>query len=114
MSEQDNAHTQRSGGHRRHMGTATADPSYLPLTPQEQARERAYARERMQHGNVREQAGAPAHSLRHSDRYLQTPKPGHSIFTSQRQRRARRARTMIAVVALLAIALALVWFFFLR
>lgn len=114
MSEQDNAHTQRSGGHRRHMGTATADPSYLPLTPQEQVRERAYARERLQHGRAPQQAGAPTHGLRHSDRYLQTPKPGHSIFTSRRERRARRTRATIAVVALLAIAIALVWFFFLR
>lgn len=117
MNEQDNSPSQRpaaGGGHRLHMGTACSDPSYLPLTPQEQARERAYAREQA----AREQRPARTadghRSLRHSERYLQTPKPGHAIFTSQRDRRARRAKLAIVAVAVAAIAIALVWFFVLR
>ncbi len=48
------------------------------------------------------------------DRYLQTPKPGKSIFTRQRARERRRARLLIVALLIVAVALALVWFFVLR
>lgn len=84
--------TEEARGGRRHMGVATSDPQYLPLTPQEQARERAMAREHQRSQNAGQQPDAPnaaprpAHpmqtiqpgthrSLQHSARYLSTPSP---------------------------------------
>ncbi len=85
---------------RRHMGTATSDPEYLPRT--EPGARRATAPE-----------GAPHASL-HYDRYLQTPKPGRSIFTSRHDRARRRTRLLL-IALLVAVIVALVaWFLFLR
>lgn len=121
--------TQRAG--RRHMGVASSDPQYLPLTPQEQARERALAREQQ-----RSQTSAapndpygtgprPAHpaqglqpcthrSLQHSERYLSTPKPGKTIFKSRYERQRRHTKSLLVAAALVAVAIGLVWFIFLR
>lgn len=96
----------RTSAPRKHMGVATSDPDYLPVT------------------DPRGQAGrpGPAHPISadaknhplHYDRYLELPKRGKSIFISRRERKQRRAHIAILVIALLAIILALVWFFFLR
>lgn len=121
--------TQHAG--RRHMGVATSDPQYLPLTPQEQARERALAREQQRHNVAAAQADAfgagprPAHpaqavqpgthrSLQHSDRYLSTPKPGKTIFKSRYEKQRRDTKTALLIALGLAVALCLIWFFFLR
>ncbi|WP_040363009.1 hypothetical protein [Collinsella tanakaei] len=118
-------------GGRRHMGVATSDPQYLPLTPQEQARERAMAREHQRSQNAGQQPDAhnaaprPAHpmqtiqpgthrSLQHSARYLSTPKPGKTIFKSRYEKQHRHAKAVLLAVLLLAAILGLVWFFFLR
>lgn len=99
---------------RLHMGTATSDPTYLPLTPQEQARERALERERIQQERAQhpQAAGGRYKGLQHSGRYLETPKHGHAIFTSKYERKRKRHKTAVAVLVLLA--LIAVWFFFLR
>ncbi|MDY2777231.1 MAG: hypothetical protein SOU51_02480 [Collinsella sp.] len=105
----------RPSGRRLHMGTATSDPSYLPLTPQEQARERALAREQARQERMSTAPGAEAHrGLKHSNRYLQTPKAGHTIFTSRRERRARRMKLAIALLAFLVLAAVLAYLLSLR
>lgn len=87
-----------SGGGRRHMGTATSDPQYLPQNGPAHPR--------------RSQPGDPSQHL-HYDRYLQTPTSKKTIFTA-RQERSRR-RTLLAVVLILIVAVVLfVWFVFLR
>lgn len=120
---------QRAG--RRHMGVATSDPQYLPLTPQEQARERALAREQQRSqvaGQQPDHRGAgprPAHpmqavqpgthrSLQHSERYLSTPKPGKTIFKSRYEKQRRHTKAILLATLILAIAIGLIWFFFLR
>ncbi len=84
---------------RRHMGTATSDPQYLPQNGPAHPR--------------RSQPGDPSQQHLHYDRYLQTPTSKKTIFTA-RQERSRR-RTLLAVVLILIVAVALlVWFLFLR
>ena len=103
----------RDGSSRRlHMGVATSDPQYLPVTEPRRAR-RAEA-------NAPEAPRRPAHprgekrAPLHYDRYLETPKPGKSIFSARHERARRRTRHLIAGIALIAVAIALIWFFFLR
>ena len=104
----DNAPARRGTGtapYRRHMGVATSDPQYLPTTGANASRPAPHA---------------PAHPVSehraplHYDRYLQTPKPGKTIFSSRHERVRRRTRAFIIAVLLVAIAIALVWFFVLR
>lgn len=123
------ADPQRTG--RRHMGVASSDPQYLPLTPQEQARERAIARDQQRAQNAGQQPDArnapprPAHpmqavqpgthrSLQHSARYLSTPKPGKTIFKSRYEKQRRHTKAVLLAVLALAIILGVVWYFFLR
>lgn len=123
--------TEEARGGGRHMGVATSDPQYLPLTPQEQARERAMARERQRSQNAGQQPDAhnaaprPAHpmqtiqpgthrSLQHSARYLSTPKPGKTIFKSRYEKRHRHAKAVLLAVLLIAAILGLIWYFFPR
>lgn len=107
---------QQRSGKRQHMGTATSDPEYLPQTDFQMRRDQrqnggegqmAPQRPRQEH------AGSPKQSL-HYERYLQTPKPGKSIFTSRQDRQRRRTHRVLAVLILLAVIVALVWFFVLR
>lgn len=81
---------------RKHMGTAVDDPEYLPQGPS---------------------AGGGAlapdgrRTITHSARYLQTPKAGKSIFTSQKERaRKRKQHMVLALVVLAVIAIAVVLF----
>lgn len=123
--------TETARGGRRHMGVATSDPQYLPLTPQEQASERAMAREHQRSQNAGQQPDAhnavprPAHpmqtiqpgthrSLQHSARYLSTPKPGKTIFKSRYEKQHRHAKAVLLAVLLIAAILGLVWYFFPR
>lgn len=96
---------------RRHMGTATSNPNYLPQT--------AYQRQRDQDPHARatpiRDAAAPRRSgTVDSGRYLQTPKRGRAIFTSPYTRQHRRMKRVLAALVSLAILLAIVWFAFLR
>ena len=91
--------------HRLHMGVATSDPQYLPATGQSAGRPAPHA---------------PAHPVSehraplHYDRYLETPKPRRAIFSTHRERSRRRTRAVILFLAVVALVLALVWFFILR
>lgn len=97
---------------RKHMGTASSDPEYLPQT--------AFQKERAADPNARQtpirDARAPQRSgtVRY-DRYLQTPKPGRAIFSNPQTRRRQRQHLAIIVVLFIAlVAVALVWFLVLR
>ena len=116
--------TEEARGGRRHMGVATSDPQYLPLTPQEQARERAMAREHQRSQNAGQQPDAhnpmqtiqpgTHRSLQHSARYLSTPKPGKTIFKSRYEKQHRHAKAVLLAALLIAAILGLVWYFFPR
>lgn len=91
---------------RRHMGTATSDPQYLPPT------EHAHGTRRQAPRDASAPNAAPRQEL-HYERYLESPKPGKSIFTA-RQQRSRRTRLMIALILLVIVLAALVWLLFFR
>lgn len=102
---------QRRGG-RRHMGTASSDPEYLPPA-------RVRGRDRAGEGGEGPAPGSTDSLNRrsgslHYDRYLQLPNSGKAIFTSRQNRRRRRTHVALGVLIVLSIALALVWYFFLR
>lgn len=95
----------------RDMGRATSNPEYMPpieVTGTAQA----------------PRPSGPAHPMSkptgknrpitHSDRYLQTPKPGRSIFTSQYDRRRARNKRLIIAAVIIVIVLAVVLRFVLR
>lgn len=84
---------EQASSHRRHMGTVGESPDYLASLAGNEGR----GQRRL-----------------HYERYLETPKPGKSIFTSHRARKQRRAHFIILLIALLAVILALVWYFILR
>lgn len=86
---------------RRHMGTATSDPTYLPPVTRGSGQGPTHPR-----SNQR----APLHY----DRYLQSPKPGKSIFTARQDRSRRRILHRLIALLVLAGVIAAVWFFFLR
>lgn len=95
-------------GTRRYMGTASSDPEYLPQTPGQE------------HGAGEIPPSSPIGSSSrraeplHYDRYLQLPNSGKAIFTSRQHRRRRRTHLALGVLIALSIALALLWYFFLR
>lgn len=113
---------------RKHMGTATSDPEYLPPTdsgghiPPNSSTLRVRQNEHAEggpasaHGPHRGRDLGPRrkHGEIKTGRYLSTPHGGKRIFTTQRDRQQRRMRHILAVLILAAIALALVWFFLLR
>lgn len=117
--------TEEARGGRRHMGVATSDPQYLPLTPQEQARERQRSQNAGQQPDAHNAAPRPAHpmqtiqpgthrSLQHSARYLSTPKPGKTIFKSRYEKRHRHTKAVLLAALLIAAILGLIWYFFPR
>lgn len=80
---------QQKSGH-RHMGVATSDPQYLDPVGR----------------NPRQSRPAPnATSQRGTNyaRYLQTPKPGKSIFIARRNKARRRIRIVLAAAAIIII-----------
>lgn len=86
---------EQARGGRKHMGTATSDPQYLSPTEYENSR-------RLSHSEgSRRSAGNGA---MHYERYLQTPKPGKSIFTSRRDRARKRNRRLIFVAVIVIVA----------
>ena len=90
---------------RRHMGTATSDPQYLP--PIEQTRD-----------GVRGPAHIPAppdqRAPLHYDRYIEKPKQGKTIFTSRYERSRRRTRAVLLVLLVIVVVALALWFIFLR
>lgn len=110
----------RPGRPRKHMGVASSDPEYLPQTgptghvPPSSPTLRIRANERgAAHGNQPLKSNGQPGQL-HYDRYLQQPKKGRSIFTSQQDRQRKRVQILLAALIVAAIALALFWFFVLR
>lgn len=93
---------------RRHMGTATSDPQYLPPTDRRGQRPASAA------GGAGPRGTGERRAQLHYERYLETPKPGKSIFTSRYERSRRRSARLVIVVLVLAVLVGLVWFFFLR
>lgn len=88
-------------GRRRHMGTAVSDPDYLSqLTGDMGANPGA--------------SGTGQHAITHSARYLQTPKPGKSIFTSQKARARQHTRRVVAALILLAVIVVAIVLFVVR
>ena len=90
---------------RKHMGVAVGDNDYLGSTGSLGTTGQFAANP----GDT----GAMKRQSLHYERYLETPKPGKTIFTSRR-RKQRRAYLAIAIIAILMLVLAIVWFFFLR
>lgn len=82
---------------RKNMGVATSDPDYLAEAP--------LSRTSSQAEPIKQRGPRPKQTLTNSARYLQTPKPGKSIFISSTERRRRATRKLI-LLALIAIALA--------
>lgn len=94
---------------RKHMGVATSDPQYLPPTGTSRRPGRPSPAQ-----SPRRQAPAPQQVRTQPDysRYLETQKPGKSIFTSRYERSRRRSFRMAAILLVIVlIVLALVWFF---
>lgn len=110
----------RTGRPRKHMGVASSDPEYLPQTeatgyvPPSSPTLRIRANERGSARTNQPLKGNAQPGQLHYDRYLQQPKKGRSIFTSQQDRQRRRVQILLAVLIVAAIALALFWFFVLR
>lgn len=116
------------GGQRKHMGTATSDPDYLTPTgfehngrqalnaymsaKHQQKRGAQPLNDSLKKAKGNGKTGKPGQL--HYDRYLSTPKPGRSIFISQHDRKRKHLKMLITVLVILIIALALVWFIFLR
>lgn len=103
-------------GRRRHMGVATSNPSYLPKTEMQMRLDaERMAAEPRQPAHRIQQPSDPnqPRALTNSSRYLQTPKPGRSIFTTQRDRERRKHKLVLALIAIVVVLL-IVWFFFLR
>lgn len=101
---------QRNG--RRHMGTATSDPEYLPQT---EFQKRQAADPNARATPIRDATAPRRSGTVNYDRYLQTPKQRKSIFTSRQARQHQmHVRMLAALLVILIIALALVWFFVLK
>lgn len=97
---------------RKHMGVATSDPTYLadaPLSKLSPQDEPLPAAER-----TRERGPRAKQTLTHSSRYLQTPKPGRSIFISREVRRKQRTRRAILALFVLIVIVLIVCFFILK
>ena len=83
-------------GSRKHMGTATSDPQYLSPTGYEKS-----GRFSPSVDGERDKG----RSAVHYERYMQTPKPGKSIFIS-RQERARKRNRRLILAAIIVVVLA--------
>lgn len=109
-----------SGRPRKHMGVATNDPDYLPPTGPAPGEGRAVPtgtahRSRPASYGAKTVARRPAgNTAPHYERFLQTPKKGRAIFTSQQARQRQRIKLLLAVLILATVVLAVVWLFFLR
>ncbi|MCI5784600.1 hypothetical protein ACTQY8_04630 [Collinsella bouchesdurhonensis] len=95
---------EQARGDRKHMGTATSDPQYLSPTGYEKSGH-------LSPNASRERDGGRA--TVHYERYLQTPKPGKSIFISRQERaRKRNRRLLLAAIIVVVVAILLKVFVF--
>ncbi len=106
LEEQEQGQRQRV-----HMGTATSNPSYLQET---EFQRQIDAQRRPAHPIAEKADASKPRALTNSSRYLQTPKPGRSIFVSERTRQQRRRKVQILAGVICIVAIVLVWFFFIR
>lgn len=111
MADLDTDHQARRAGNRtrRYMGRATDDPTYLPRANPNGDRSGSAKPFKGQ-----AEIAAQKQALNHYDRYLQSPTSKRAIFSSRYGRRNRLLKRVLGVLILLAIILALVWFFVLR
>lgn len=84
----------RSGANHKHMGVATSDPSYMPTA------EPAH------------RVGAAGPAPINYSRYLETPKPGKTIFAGRGRRKS--PKRFIPVVVVVVVAALIIWLLFLR
>lgn len=95
---------------RKHMGVATSDPTYLAEAPLSKADPHAEA-PTPQPIDRANRGPRPKQQLTHSARYLQTPKPGRSIFISSQAKRKRTIRrATVAGIILIVVVLVVVFF----
>lgn len=93
---------EQARGSRKHMGTATSDPQYLSPTGYEKG-----GRFSPSETGGRDKG----RSSMHYGRYLQTPKPGKSIFISRQERARKRNRRLILAAIIVVAAAALLKIF---
>ena len=86
---------EQARGSRKHMGTATSDPQYLSPTGYEK-------NGRFSPGDAGERT--KGRGAMHYERYLQTPKPGKSIFISRQERARKRNRRLILAAVIIVVA----------
>lgn len=97
---------------RKHMGVATSDPTYLAEAPlSKHGSEATPAPQPIDRAN---RGPRPKQTLTHSARYLQTPKPGRSIFISSQAKRKRSIRRATAAGLILIVVVVVVLLFILR
>ena len=102
---------QPGGGNRRHMGVATSDPQYLPVTEPEGRGGRPHTRPAIEPVHAPE---ATRHQGVDYSRYLSTPKRGKSIFISRYDRERIRTRRFLMLAAIVLVVALAVWFVVLR
>ncbi|QWT17755.1 hypothetical protein KPC83_00905 [Collinsella sp. zg1085] len=100
---------------RRHMGTASSDPDYLPSvnTDSTQSQEQRFDTHSARRPLTTKKSPAQRRTL-HFDRYLETPKPGKSIFTARQHRYDTLTKGILALLICVSTILFTLWFFFLR
>lgn len=97
---------------RKHMGVATSDPNYLADAPLSKL---TTDHEQPQEGERNTGRGPRGkQTLTHSARYLQTPKPGRSIFMSREMRRKQQTKRLAIALILLIVLVLIVCFFILK
>ena len=77
------------------MGTATSDPQYLSPT--------GYEKSGHLSPNVSKERDGGRAAV-HYERYLQTPKPGKSIFISRQERARKRNRRLLLAAIIVVVA----------
>lgn len=97
---------------RKRMGVATSDPTYLAEAPLSKLPKDGNQPKPADRGA--ERGPRAKQTLTHSARYLQTPKPGRSIFMSRQMRRKQQTRRMIFALGILLIMVLIVCFFVLK
>lgn len=97
---------------RKHMGVATSDPNYLADAPLSKQPSEPLDPQPTETHRPRGPRGKQ--TLTHSARYLQTPKPGRSIFMSRQMRRKQQTKRIIIALAALLVIVIIVCFFILK
>lgn len=90
---------------RKHMGVASGDPVYLKDAPL--SKNSAINDNPTKTSKTRQQRGPrPKQTLKHSARYLETPKQGKTIFVSSSKRRKQhRLQFLLLIIVIIVVAL---------